>query len=105
MSQIRVRVIPSHQEVHPHSLSHHILSSPSMNPDPVPPVRPLLTHVIADEPLRREAGIRQVGILHTTRAKIQANIATDDAQENEKKAFFVGGNKLSSAHLSALRHL
>ena len=28
-----------------------------MNPDPVPPVRPLLTHVIADEPLRREAGI------------------------------------------------
>ena len=29
-----------------------------MNPDPVPPVRPLLTHVIADEPLRREAGIR-----------------------------------------------
>ena len=28
-----------------------------MNPNPVPPVRPLLTHVIADEPLRREAGI------------------------------------------------
>ena len=28
-----------------------------MNPDSVPPVRPLLTHVIADEPLRREAGI------------------------------------------------
>ena len=28
-----------------------------MNPDPVPPVRPLLTHVIADGPLRREAGI------------------------------------------------
>ena len=28
-----------------------------MNPDPVPPVRPLLTHVIADEPLRREAGV------------------------------------------------
>ena len=28
-----------------------------MNPDPVPPVRLLLTHVIADEPLRREAGV------------------------------------------------
>ena len=28
-----------------------------MNLDPAPPVRPLLTHVIADEPLRREAGI------------------------------------------------
>ena len=28
-----------------------------MNLDPVPPVRPLLTHVIADESLRREAGI------------------------------------------------
>ena len=28
-----------------------------MNLDPVPPVRPLLTHVITDEPLRREAGI------------------------------------------------
>ena len=28
-----------------------------MNPDPVPPVRPLLTHVIADGPLRREAGV------------------------------------------------
>ena len=28
-----------------------------MNFDPSPPVRPLLTHVIADEPLRREAGI------------------------------------------------
>ena len=28
-----------------------------MNLDPVPPVRPLLTHVIADEPLRCEAGI------------------------------------------------
>ena len=28
-----------------------------MNPDPMPPVRPLLTHVIADEPLQREAGI------------------------------------------------
>ena len=28
-----------------------------MNPDPVPPVRPLLTHVIPDEPVRREAGI------------------------------------------------
>ena len=28
-----------------------------MNPDPVPPVRPLLTHVIADDLLRREAGI------------------------------------------------
>ena len=29
-----------------------------MNLDPAPPVRPLLTHVIADEPLRREAGIK-----------------------------------------------
>ena len=29
-----------------------------MNPDPVPPVRPLLTHVITDELLRREAGIK-----------------------------------------------
>ena len=28
-----------------------------MNPDPVPPVRPLLTHVIPDELVRREAGI------------------------------------------------
>ena len=28
-----------------------------MNLDPVPPVRPLLTHVIADDPLRHEAGI------------------------------------------------
>ena len=28
-----------------------------MNLDPAPPVRPLLTHVIADESLRREAGI------------------------------------------------
>ena len=28
-----------------------------MNPDPVPPVRPLLTHVIALGPLRREASI------------------------------------------------
>ena len=28
-----------------------------MNLDPAPPVRPLLTHVIADELLRREAGI------------------------------------------------
>ena len=28
-----------------------------MNPDPVPPVRPLLTHVIADGPLRHEADI------------------------------------------------
>ena len=29
-----------------------------MNLDPVPPVRPLLTHVIVDEPLQREAGIK-----------------------------------------------
>ena len=29
-----------------------------MNPDPVPPVRPLLTHVITDGPLRREAGVK-----------------------------------------------
>ena len=28
-----------------------------MNLDPVPPVRPLLTHVIAEGPLRREAGV------------------------------------------------
>ena len=28
-----------------------------MNPDPVPPVRPLLTHVIPGELVRREAGI------------------------------------------------
>ena len=28
-----------------------------MNLDPSPPVRPLLTHVIAGEPLRHEAGI------------------------------------------------
>ena len=28
-----------------------------MNLDPVPPVRPLLTHVIADGPLRHEAGV------------------------------------------------
>ena len=28
-----------------------------MNPDPVPPVRPLLTHMITEGPLRREAGI------------------------------------------------
>ena len=32
-----------------------------MNLDPAPPVRPLLTHVIADEPLRREAGINNDG--------------------------------------------
>ena len=30
-----------------------------MEPDPVPPVRPLLTHVIPDEPVRREAGINR----------------------------------------------
>ena len=42
---------------------------------------------------------RQVGILRTTRAKIQANIATDDAQENEKKAFFVGGNSSCRVHI------
>ena len=30
-----------------------------MNLDPVPPVRPRLTHVIADDPLRREAGINE----------------------------------------------
>ena len=60
MSQIRTRVITSHTErrdVHPHNRNQNIPSSPSMNPDPVPPVRRLLTHVIADEPLRREAGI------------------------------------------------
>ena len=28
-----------------------------MKPDPVPPVRPFLTHVIPAEPVRREAGI------------------------------------------------
>ena len=32
-----------------------------MNLDSVPPVRPLLTHVIAAEPLRREAGINGAG--------------------------------------------
>ena len=32
-----------------------------MNLDSTPPVRPLLTHVIADEPLRREAGIMRPG--------------------------------------------
>ena len=30
-----------------------------MNLDPVPPVRPLLTHVITDGPLRREAGVSE----------------------------------------------
>ena len=60
MSQIRNT---SHYEsyesrdVHPHSRNQNIPSSPSMNLDPVPPVRPLLTHMIADEPLRCEAGI------------------------------------------------
>ena len=57
MSQIYQGVMSSHREVHPHSRNQNIPSPPSMNPDPVPPVRPLLTHVIADEPLRREAGI------------------------------------------------
>ena len=63
MSQIHEGVITSHREVHPHILSHQIPSSPSMNPDPVPPVRPLLTHVIADEPLRREAGVTEAAEL------------------------------------------
>ena len=44
-------------DVHPHNRNQNIPRPPSMNLDPVPPVRPLLTHVIADEPLRREAGI------------------------------------------------
>ena len=60
MSQIQTRVTRSHtkrRDVHPHSQNHHISSSPSMNPDPVPPVRPPLTHVIPAEPVRREAGI------------------------------------------------
>ena len=48
-----------------------------MNPDPVPPVRPLLTHVIADEPLRREAGIRigQQLPQDVTRQKTHMNFA------------------------------
>ena len=33
-----------------------------MNPDPVPPVRPLLTHVIPGELVRREAGVREGGV-------------------------------------------
>ena len=33
-----------------------------MNLDPSPPVRPLLTHVIADGSLQREAGISRSGI-------------------------------------------
>ena len=59
VSHIRIRVTTSHtnrRDVHPHNHNQNIPSPPSMNPDPVPPVRPLLTHVIADEPLRREAG-------------------------------------------------
>ena len=51
------RVIQEDREVRPHSRNQNIPSPPSMNLDSVPPVRPLLTHVIADEPLRREAGI------------------------------------------------
>ena len=54
------RVTTSHtkrRDVRPHSRNQNIPSSPSMNLDPSPPVRPLLTHVIADEPLRCEAGI------------------------------------------------
>ena len=60
MSQVwyeSLGVIRNHREVHPHSRNQNIPSSPSMNLDSTPPVRPLLTHVIADEPLRREAGI------------------------------------------------
>ena len=45
------------RDVHPHSRNQNIPSPPSMNLDSVPPVRPLLTHMIADGPLRREAGI------------------------------------------------
>ena len=30
-----------------------------MNPDPVPPVRPLLTHMIPDEPVQREASVKE----------------------------------------------
>ena len=52
-----LRVIPVCQDVRPHNRNQNTPSPPSMNPDPVPPVRPLLTHVIADGPLRREAGI------------------------------------------------
>ena len=59
MSHRRTRIITSHREVHPHNRNQNIPSSPSMNPDPMPPVRPLLTHVIVDEPLRREAGINR----------------------------------------------
>ena len=44
-----------------------------MNPDPVPPVRavrPLLTHVIADDPLRREAGISHLDWQASSMAQI-----------------------------------
>ena len=44
-------------------------SSPSMNPDPVPPVRPLLTHVIPGELVRREAGIKHSHLGHVTEAQ------------------------------------
>ena len=57
MSQMHKRVTTSHREVHPHIRNQNIPSPPSMNPDPVPPVRLLLTHVIAGGLLRREAGI------------------------------------------------
>ena len=35
-----------------------------MNLDPVPPVRLLLTHVIAEGPLRREAGVKICAFTH-----------------------------------------
>ena len=56
------------RDVRPHNHNQNIPSPPSMNLDPVPPVRPLLTHVIADEPLRREAGIstNTVSLRNTT---------------------------------------
>ena len=51
-----------------------------MNPDPVPPVRPLLTHVIADGPLRREAGITR----YAGRDQVFSGLSQPDQRESER---------------------
>ena len=39
------------------------------------------------------------GVLHTIRAKIRSKIGKPGAQENEKKAFLVGGNSSCRVHI------
>ena len=62
------------RDVHPHSQNYHKLSSLSIWPDPVPPVRLLLTHVILGRPVRREAGISESACkMHNAKSQVNAH--------------------------------